>query len=291
MTTHYDVLGVSPRASGDQIKRAYYRRARAYHPDAHAGSSDAVLDEAQEAMASLNAAWRTLRDARARAEYDRKLALVSGAGAPARRAKRPARSAPPQRVELGAGFHYWMGSSGMVRRDGERPRLNLVVDGARDLAPLQSLAPDRIYALHAAKAAIDDAQLRHLHGISGLQHLDLAGTAVTDAGIVHLLGLERLERLSLWDTAVGDRGAELIGRMGSLRHLGLGNTALTDAGLAALRPLRNLRVLQLWGTGVSGPGLVHLHDLTELEIVSLPWRVRGRHRRRLKQALPETLVV
>jgi hypothetical protein len=284
VTTHYDVLGVSPRASSDQIKRAYYRRARSYHPDAHAGSDDAVLDEAQRAMAGVNAAWKVLRDPRLRREYDRKHAITPAPPKP----ERPRR---PPRLELGAGFHYWMGSSGAVKRTGERTRLNLVVDGARDLAPLQTLAPDRIFALHASKARIDDAQLRHLQGITGLQMLDLAGTAVTDAGMVHLLGLDRLEHLSLWDTAVSDAGAALLARMGSLRHLGLGNTPLTDAGLAALGRLADLRVLQLWGTAVSGNGLDHLHGLTKLEIVSLPWRVRGRHRRRLKAALPDTLVV
>lgn len=71
------MLGVSPEGSTEAIKRAYYRRVRAYHPDAPAGSDGAVLDEAQAAMAGPNAAWNTLRDERLRADYDEALAAAS----------------------------------------------------------------------------------------------------------------------------------------------------------------------------------------------------------------------
>jgi curved DNA-binding protein CbpA len=223
VTTHYDVLGVSPRASADQIKRAYYRRARAYHPDGHAGSSVALLEEAQRAMSDLNAAWRVLRDVETRRIYDDTLVEVAP-----KRPRRNARDEPGAedgktlRLEIGSGFRYWMASVGPVWRDGGRSRLSLVVDGARDLAPLRTLAPDRLYALHAGHSAVDDAQLRHLHGLTGLQFLDLTATNVTDAGLIHLLGLERLESLSLWRTGVSDRGLELLGRLETLRSLGLG---------------------------------------------------------------------
>ena len=66
MTSHYDVLGVGQGATQQDIKQAYYGKARAYHPDSHAGSSTAVLGEAQRAMSELNAAWNVLRDKRLR---------------------------------------------------------------------------------------------------------------------------------------------------------------------------------------------------------------------------------
>ncbi|MDQ1372807.1 MAG: hypothetical protein QOJ09_145 [Actinomycetota bacterium] len=294
MTSHYDVLGVSPRASAEQIKRAYYRRARDAHPDGHVGSSRAVLEEAQWAMAGLNAAWNVLRDPALRRLYDDALAAAAASAhgeVPKGHRSRKAREAPAEPLQLGSGFHYWMGSSGLVHRDGEgRGRLNLMVAGAKELAPLRSLAPDGLFGLHAAGSPIDDRQLLHLQGITGLQILDLAQTQVTDAGLVHLLGLDRLESISLWNTAVSDAGVALLGRLPNLRHVGLGNTKVSDAGLAGLSSLRHLRVLQLWGTEVSGPGLAHLHDIETLEIVSLPRRVRGAFRRRLRSALPDLLV-
>ena len=293
MTTHYDVLGVTDHASTEEIKRAYYRKARAFHPDAHAGSAADLLIEAQRAMAVLNAAWNVLRDPRLRAEYDRTIDDRAGSKTNNRRPRvhRGSRRAYAPLV-IGNGFSYWMGACGAVSRFGERkPRLNLCVDGATDLAPLRTLAPNRLFALHAQRAAIVDAQLDHLSGLVGLQILDLSGTHVTDAGMVHLQHLSNLETLSVWDTAITDAGLAILGRLDSLCHLGLGNTQVTDAGLKHLEKLQRLRVLQLWGTQVRGKGLEHLHGLKSLEVVSLPWRVRGRHRARLKAALPGVLVV
>lgn len=278
MTTHYDVLGVTADATAEQIKRAYYRRARRLHPDAHAGATDAVVDEAARAMAEINQAWNVLRDPQSRADYDRVLALESGLGA----------SSLP-RPALGGGFRYFMGLApvGTPADDG-RPRLNLAVEGATDLAPLAAFAPDRLWGLHAERAGIGDRQLEHLRPLRGLQYLDLSGTGVSDAGLVHLSDLERLETLHLWDTAITDAGLPLIGMLTSLRLLGLGNTAVTDAGLAHLRNLTGLRVLQLWGTDVRGPGLSHLRALPELDVVTLPRRVGPRHRRQLRRRFRPT---
>lgn len=291
MTTHYDVLGISSEAVQDDIKRAYYRKARAYHPDAHAGSSGAVLHEASRAMAALNAAWNILRDERLRAEYDDALAMATARGGNGHRARRTrsARRAPP--MLIGNGFRYWMGTVGTtLPGDDGRPRYNLAVDGKSDLAPLQRLAPNGLWGLHCERTGVDDSQLANLQGMRGLQLLDLSSTRVTDAGMVHLQGLENLETLSLWDTRVGDEGMALVGRLAELRHLGLGNTPVTDAGLASLSGLVEMRLLQLWGTEVRGPGLAHLQGLTNLDRLTLPRRVSARYRRRLRRALPRLVV-
>jgi hypothetical protein len=68
-------------------------------------------------------------------------------------------------------------------------------------------------------------------------------------------------------------------------QLGLGNTRVTDSGLAHLRSLGRLRLLQLYGTAVTGKGLLELRGMTQIEMISVPLRVRGRHRRRLRRAL------
>jgi hypothetical protein len=288
VTTHYDVLGVTGDAGAEEIKRAYYDRARLYHPDAHVASPEAMRLEAERAMQALNVAWTVLRVAASRRRYDRELAAEEGE--PARDGRR-AGGSRARALQLGSGFQYWMGStSGLLRSDGGAPRLNIQVTGDT-LEPLRVLAPDGLAALHAEESAIGDGELLHLQGMRGLRYLDLSGTRITDAGLVHLLGCTGLETLMLWDTAIGDAGLSLLGRLRNLCQLGLGNTTVSDAGLAHLRPLRRLRLLQLWGTEVAGPGLRHLHDLVDLEVVSLPWRVRGIHRRRLRTALPRASIV
>jgi len=61
----YDLLGVPPDASVDEIHHAYRERARALHPDAAGDSADN-----EEAMRELNEAWAILRDPDRRAAYD-----------------------------------------------------------------------------------------------------------------------------------------------------------------------------------------------------------------------------
>jgi hypothetical protein len=287
VTTHYDVLGVGADAKADAIKRAYYKRARAYHPDAHAGSTEELIDEAERAMAALNHAWNVLRDPQARRDYDESLIAAAEAAQPTVRGRRKARgtrTSPPQEI-LSSGFTYWMGGLGsQVNAAGER-RISLAVDGATSFSALRTLAPDRLWSLHAERSKIDDDELVNLQGMTDLLHLDLSRTPVTDAGLLHLQGLDRLEVLQLWDTAVTDAGLALLARLPNLVQLGMGNTRITDAGVPHLRALERLRVVQLFGTGVTGRGLMQLRGMTSIELISVPLRVRGWQRRRLRRAL------
>ncbi|HEY8523876.1 MAG TPA: J domain-containing protein [Acidimicrobiales bacterium] len=71
--THYEVLGVPPSATPEQVRAAYRAKARDHHPDA-GGDPDR--------MRAINAAWRVLGDPARRAAYDRALAGAgSGTGA------------------------------------------------------------------------------------------------------------------------------------------------------------------------------------------------------------------
>jgi hypothetical protein len=60
----YGLLGVSPDASADEIRRAYYRAARQLHPDVNPDA------DAAAAMRRLNDAWAVLGDPAARRRYD-----------------------------------------------------------------------------------------------------------------------------------------------------------------------------------------------------------------------------
>lgn len=287
MATHYEVLGVAPDASVAEIRRAYHARARLYHPDAHAAAAKDVRLEAERAMQNVNGAWTVLRDPATRRRYDRSLerAAARGDGAGARTSRRSGRPV----ASLGRGFDNWIGGLGIPTPDG-RTTYNLRTTGATSFRALATLAPDRLLTLHASGARVGDEDLVHLRDIASLRMIDLSNTGVTDVGLLHLQANFNLETLWLWDTSITDDGLRIIGRFRNLRQLGIGNTLVTDAGLAHLAGLTSLRLLQLAGTEIVGSGLVHLHGLPELETVSLPWRVRGRHRRRLKVAKPAALV-
>ena len=60
----YETLGVSENASADEIKKAYRKLARKYHPDINKEAS------AQEKFKEINAAYEVLSDPEKKSKYD-----------------------------------------------------------------------------------------------------------------------------------------------------------------------------------------------------------------------------
>lgn len=118
--THYQVLGISPGATHDEIRRAYRAKARRHHPDARAGSGSSSREERDGAtgtlaMATINAAWHILRDPARRRAYDVEIGLRPG--------RRPAETAPGSSDAGGAGDGREWAAAGIYAGFDEDDRL------------------------------------------------------------------------------------------------------------------------------------------------------------------------
>ena len=86
---YYRILGVSEDASQKEIKNAYRKLSRKYHPDANPGDP-----AAEERFKEISAAYDVIGDPERRKEYDRSAARSDGRCS-GRRGRRP-----------GAGFRF-----------------------------------------------------------------------------------------------------------------------------------------------------------------------------------------
>src|ERR671931_1806631 len=75
--TPYEVLGVKPDASVDEIRKTYRKLAKQFHPDLNPGKP-----EAEARFKAISAAYDLLSDPEKRARYDRGEIDESGAERP-----------------------------------------------------------------------------------------------------------------------------------------------------------------------------------------------------------------
>ncbi|MFN7229224.1 MAG: DUF3143 domain-containing protein [Synechococcaceae cyanobacterium] len=87
--SHYDLLEIPPGATADDLRQAFRRLSKRYHPD----TTSLPADEARQAFARLRSAYAVLNDPQARRLYDQqRLAAATAAAAalvPAPPAPRP----------------------------------------------------------------------------------------------------------------------------------------------------------------------------------------------------------
>lgn len=67
---YYNILGVSKSASDEEIKSAYRKLSKQFHPDMFAHASESEKKAAEEKFKDINAAYSVLKDKEKRANYD-----------------------------------------------------------------------------------------------------------------------------------------------------------------------------------------------------------------------------
>jgi curved DNA-binding protein CbpA len=92
---YYEVLDVPRLATGDEIKDAYHKLARQYHPDRFHQGDSSLRAEIGSAFARIAQAYETLSDSGQRAAHDRKRTLAPGPATPEQKKE----SGAPARME------------------------------------------------------------------------------------------------------------------------------------------------------------------------------------------------
>src|SRR6185295_3149638 len=123
--THYGVLGIGPRATPEQVERAYRHAAGLYDEDSLATYSLLDMEERQQARERVEAAYLVLRDASRRHEYDVSLGIVSASSVPAFTPAAPLSLPGPERAPIvvlptpvtGADLKRFRESRGISLRD------------------------------------------------------------------------------------------------------------------------------------------------------------------------------
>jgi DnaJ-class molecular chaperone len=100
MRNPYEVLGISPKATAEEIRKAYRQLAKTYHPDLHPGDKTA-----EEKFKEVSAANDLLSDPEKRARFDRGEIDETGA-------ERRERSFYRSYAEGDEGPKYWTGGDG-----------------------------------------------------------------------------------------------------------------------------------------------------------------------------------
>ncbi len=220
--THYEVLGVRPDCSFDELRAAYRRMAREHHPDV---AGERSRSDGSRSMAAVNEAWRVLSDARLRRLYD---VTVRVPELP------PRIVVPPSRPGTGSRRQAWVagvqaqmarlsrqaGRSAtqtlLIRHPrGARAEYDAVVD--RLVGQLARDAESRVRAARAAGAApLDLGVAATLVGIrsvaDGLRRQAPLGVEVED-----LMAAELLDRM--WDVLAHELPAQLTASLGGNPHV------------------------------------------------------------------------
>ncbi|MGB7413635.1 MAG: DnaJ domain-containing protein [Thermosynechococcaceae cyanobacterium] len=96
----YKILELTPAATQEEVKRAYRRLAKRFHPDSHHEGAD------HDRITQINAAYEVLGDPRQRQGYDRQRQGQPARNRQTRTAAPNNRAKPPSRVSKNIDSHF-----------------------------------------------------------------------------------------------------------------------------------------------------------------------------------------
>jgi tetratricopeptide (TPR) repeat protein len=158
--THYELLGIGPEATPEEVRAAYFEKSRAFHPDLrHRPDLADCQRELETVFTRLRLAFETLSDARQRAEYDARVK------APADLALEPM-AEPGARAEIAARSYA----------------------RARELIAEKDFHPAVEMLREAIRSVPDNAEYRYC-----LAQVELQNANWVDKGLANLMEAARLE--------------------------------------------------------------------------------------------------
>ena len=117
MNEYYRSLGVQPNASPDELKKAYRKLAKQYHPDLHPGDH-----EAEARFKEINEAYEILSDPEKRKKYDEQQQGTT------QRRQAPNKAKTATRTPKGGPVDFSQMQGGFAQFFGFDPRTGQVVD-------------------------------------------------------------------------------------------------------------------------------------------------------------------
>lgn len=205
--THYELLGVAPTSSVDEVRAAYRRLARECHPDVAAAGS------APGTMAEVNEAWRVLSDADLRKRYDEVVLSRSPAPPPAwTQAQRPTPGPNGERRQPGSMRRAWAAGvqaqmARLARQAGRSATQTLLIRSPRGARSAYEVVVDELVVKLSADV---ESRVRSARA-AGAAPLDL-GVAATLVGIRTVADSMRRDASLGVDTEMM-MAAELLDRM------------------------------------------------------------------------------
>lgn len=150
---YYTLLGLEPTATVDEVRKAFRKFARRYHPDRFVGAARDKIERATRIYRRGSEAWQVLTDPEARRAYDR--ALGTGAlrisldavdRARAESAAPRPSSPPPFRTPTARAFHD---QARALARSGDLRAAWRSLKSALEAEPDNKLLQKRLHQLEA----------------------------------------------------------------------------------------------------------------------------------------------
>jgi len=161
---------------------------------------------------------------------------------------------------------------------GKELKLEVSEKTFENLADLVALRASDIQNLYICYRNLQDSDLVHLKGLTGLQSLTLSSGSseytcpIKGEGLVNLRGMESLRQLMIQFTSIRDESLVHLKHLTNLENLLIWNAEeLTGKGLSHLRDMPSLRSISFYMVPIEDFGLENLKGMSQLEHLSLQY--------------------